>query len=115
MPSNPCLPIATVALAVVAGLASGGPARASSDDAWAEFSAAVEQKCLSAVGGAIEKPVVVVDPSGSERFGLALVTGTPPKMKQPVSYICVLDKETGAVELGSELSSDMLTITVAPK
>jgi len=103
------------AAVLAAMLAAGHPAFASSDEAWKEFSAAVEQKCLAATAQVIENPVAVVDPFGSESFGLALVTGTVPKGSDPVSVICVLDKQSGVVEIGSELSKAALSVTVPAK
>lgn len=46
--------------------------------------------------------VVVVDPFGSECFGLAIVTGRA-AIDGPASVICVLDKRSRAVEIGGAL------------
>ncbi len=89
-------------------LASIGGAVASSDDAWAEFAAEVEQGCLAATEGVFTDPSAVVDPFGSESYGLAIVSGTFPSGGS-ASIVCVFDKETGAVEVGSELN-----VTVSP-
>ncbi|WP_105381822.1 hypothetical protein [Neorhizobium alkalisoli] len=100
---------ALAALVTAAGLAA---AHASSDDAWKEFARDVEQKCLAAAKGMIEAPKVVVDPFGSEKFGLAIVTGKAKGAKVQISHICVMDKQTKAVELGSELGPDVLKVTL---
>jgi len=85
-----------------------GLALASSDEAWNEMRADVSAKCLAAVADNIDSPKAVVDPFGSERFGLALVSGKPKGADGTVSIICVYDKQTKAVEIGSELTDEML-------
>ena len=94
------------------------PASASSDDAWKEFVADVQTACLAAAGDMIDDAKAVVDPVGSENYGLAILTG---KVKltgksggadATVSHICVYDKKTKAVELGSELAGDTLKVEI---
>lgn len=93
-------------------LASCVPAHASSDDAWQEFAADVREKCLALAGPVLENPAVAVDPFGSERFGLAILSGKAKGADATVSYLCVMDKQTGAAELGSELAGDVVGVTV---
>ncbi len=100
---------ALAALVTAAGFVS---AQAASDDAWKEFARVVEQKCLAAANGMIEAPKAVVDPFGSEKFGLAIVTGKAKGARVQISHICVMDKQTKAVELGGELGPDMLKLTL---
>ncbi len=88
------------------------PAFASSDDAWQEFAAEVREKCLAAAEPALEEPAIAIDPFGSERFGLAILSGKAKGADATVSYLCVMDKQTGATELGSELGSDLVGVTV---
>jgi len=95
-------------LAIV--IAAAGAARASSGDAWQEFATEVEGKCKLAARAWIEFPHAVVDPFGSEHFGIALVTGKPKGANGFVSYFCVYDKQTKEVELGSELEADDIRI-----
>lgn len=83
------------------------PAFAASDDAWAEFVAKVDDACVSATTGLLENPKAVVDPFGSESYGLAIVTGTV-ATGQPAAILCVFDKQTEAVQIGGELD---VTIT----
>ncbi len=101
-------------LLIATALACAGwnVATASSDDAWAEFAKEVETRCLAAVGDTIEAPRAVVDPFGSEKFGLALVTGKAKGAGVDITHICVMDKQTKAVELGSELGAEKLTIEI---
>ena len=96
-------PLGACAAALAMLLVLTAPAGASSGDAWAEMRRAVEAACLKAARAHLPKPVAQVDPFGSERFGLALIRGTPKGGSKPVQMICVYDKAGGAVELGSEL------------
>jgi hypothetical protein len=79
-----------------------GSASAASGDAWAEFAAEVEQACLAATDGVFTEPSAVVDPFGSESYGLAIVSGTFPSGGEG-SIVCVFNKQTKAVEVGGEL------------
>lgn len=96
-------PLLTLA-ALAAPLVLAGPARASSDDAWAEMRRKVEAACLKAAAGHFTRASALVDPFGSESFGLALLRG-PAKGGggTAIQMICVYDKRSGTVELGSEL------------
>tara|TARA_R110002124_G_scaffold109676_26_gene263061 strand:- start:24642 stop:24950 length:309 start_codon:yes stop_codon:yes gene_type:complete len=78
------------------------PAFASSDDAWAEFAAEVEQSCLEATSGMLENARATVDPFGSESYGLAIVSGEV-GTGHPAAIVCVFDKQTKAVQVGGEL------------
>ncbi|HEV7434393.1 MAG TPA: hypothetical protein VGO22_05935 [Pseudorhizobium sp.] len=97
-------------LATLTLLAVAGSASAASDEAWAQFARTVEEKCLAAAADMIETPRVLVDPFGSERFGLAVVTGKAKGADATISHICVMDKQSQTVELGSELSADQLRV-----
>lgn len=88
------------------------PAAASSDDAWKEFVADVQTACLSGAKDMIEDAKAVVDPVGSENYGLAILTGKAKGADATVSHICVYDKKTKAVELGSELAGDTLKVEI---
>ncbi|URK88248.1 hypothetical protein LP421_13015 [Rhizobium sp. RCAM05350] len=81
---------------------------ASSDDAWEAMRTDVAAKCIEAAAGSIDAPAAVVDPFGSESFGLALVSGKPKGADGKISQICVYNKQTKAVELGGELTDEML-------
>ena len=96
--------------AVVATMAIPAASQASSPDAWKEFNAEVEQKCLDAGEAMFRKPQVAVDPVGSEKFGLAIVYGRSKEVKGRAAVICVVDKKTGAVELGTEMSNDIVRV-----
>ncbi|MWP38792.1 hypothetical protein GQY15_14535 [Rhodobacter sphaeroides] len=88
---------------LAATLLLAGPAFASSDDAWAEFAAEVESACLAAAGDTLSDASAVVDPFGSESYGLAIVSGRTAN-DAPASMICVLNKQSRAVEIGGELA-----------
>ncbi|KWT86173.1 hypothetical protein G6L59_03885 [Agrobacterium tumefaciens] len=88
------------------------PAAASSDDTWKEFVADVQTACLAGAKDMIEDAKAVVDPVGSENYGLAILTGKAKGADATVSHICVYDKKTKAVELGSELAGDTLKVEI---
>jgi hypothetical protein len=100
------LPVATIA----AALSAGGAAYASSPDAWKQFNAEVEQKSTDAAQDMFRKPQVAVDPVGSENFGLAIVYGRSKEVKGRAAVVCVVNKKTGVVELGTEMSNDLIRV-----
>lgn len=87
-------PLALIAF-TLAGIAG---ANAASEDAWAEFAAEVETSCLAATAEMLPDATAIVDPFGSESFGLAIVSG------ESVSIVCVFDKQTKEVQIGGELN-----------
>lgn len=87
---------------VAAALLLTGPAFGASDEAWSAFASEVEDACLVAAGSSISDASVVVDPFGSESYGLAIVSGRLAN-DRVASAICVLDKETREVQIGGEL------------
>ncbi|MBK5568096.1 MAG: hypothetical protein I8N66_16835 [Ensifer sp. SSB1] len=102
-----------LALSAAAALFASNAA-ASSGDAWEAFRTEVSKKCLAAATS-LEKASAVVDPFGSESFGLALVIGTPKGSKAAVTQICVFDKKKKTVELGGELAPDTVKVGVPAK
>lgn len=87
-------------------------ALASSGDAWEEFARDVAAKCTVLAEGRIEQPKVVVDPFGTESYGVAILTGKAVGADAIVSSICVYDKKSQAAELGGELPADQVTISI---
>lgn len=85
---------------------------ASSDDAWEEFAKDVAAKCTALAEGRIEQPKVVVDPFGTESYGVAILTGKAVGADAIISSICVYDKKRQAAELGGELPADQVTISM---
>lgn len=98
------------AATIAAVLSAGAAARASSPDAWKQFNAEVEQKCAEAAREMFRKPQVAVDPVGSESFGLAIVYGRSKEVKGRAAVICAVHKKTGVVELGTEMSSELVRV-----
>ncbi|UVC06755.1 hypothetical protein IHQ71_15990 [Rhizobium sp. TH2] len=96
--------------AALAGITIPAFAQASSPDAWKEFNAQVEQKCAEAAADMFRKPQVAVDPVGSENFGLAIVFGRSKDVKGRAAVVCVVNKKTGVVELGTEMSNDLVRV-----
>lgn len=86
---------------------------AASPDAWKAFAAEVEAKCLKAADGLFRRPQIVVDPIGSDRFGLAILHGRSKGAQGRAALICIVDKKTGVVELGSELGPEQIRIRKA--
>lgn len=101
--------------AIAMAMLATGSAHASSDDAWKQFSADVEAKCLKAVTGQLPQARIVVDPTGSEHYGLAILTGIPKGGKAQASFLCVYDKQKKTAEIGSEIGSDRLKATIPGK
>lgn len=96
--------------AAAAAIAIPAAAQASSPDAWKQFNAEVEQKCADAAEAVLRKPQVAVDPVGSENFGLAIVYGRSKEVKGRAALVCIVNKKTGVVEIGTELSNDLIRV-----
>ena len=79
---------------------------ASSDEAWIELAANVKKNCLAKVTKLDSPPEIIIDPYGSESFGLAVITGK--SYGQNVSYICTMDKRTLETEIGTELPAGVV-------
>jgi hypothetical protein len=101
-----------LAAAVLAVLPLSPAAFASSGDAWDAFAKDVSAKCTALAEGRIEQPKVVVDPFGTESYGVAILTGKAFGADATVSSICVYDKKSQAAEIGGELPADQVTITM---
>lgn len=104
------LPMTMAGATIAAVLFAAGGAYASSPDAWKQFNAEVEQKCADAARDMFRKPQVAVDPVGSENFGLAIVYGRSKDVKGRAAVVCVVSKKNGAVELGTEMSNDLIRV-----
>ncbi|WP_313196961.1 hypothetical protein [Rhizobium sp.] len=91
-------------------LIAGSVAHASSDDAWAKFQTDVSRACVKASKGLIEKGDTVVDPFGSQHYGMAVVTGKAVGAKTRISTICVYDKQKKTAEIGGEISAEKLAV-----
>lgn len=91
-------------LTVMMATALAAPAVASTEDAWEEFRATVEKTCQAAAEELLEAPEIVVDPFGSESYGIAILTGRDVGGDgELLNVVCVFDKATGTVELGGPL------------
>ncbi|MDQ0133213.1 hypothetical protein J2T08_001114 [Neorhizobium galegae] len=104
----------TTSALAAALIASGATAaHASSDDAWSSFQAEVAKACVTAAKGLIENGKALVDPFGSQSYGLAVVSGKAVGAKVTISTICAFDKKTRKAEIGGEISADKLTVKTA--
>ncbi len=90
-------------LAIALAAASAVPVFGASDDAWEQFRADVEAACLTAAEPMFATPEALVDPFGSQSYGLVLLTGRAKGADTEIAAICVYDKKTKAVEIGGEL------------
>lgn len=89
---------------LLALLLSTTPALASSDDAWQAFRDDVRKACETAVAGRLRKPVVSVDPFGSESYGVAIARGDSTDAKAPRAIVCVYDKRAKRLETSGEFA-----------
>lgn len=91
--------------AVFAALLLGAtPALASDEASWQEFRAEVRKACEKAVAGTLEKPTIVVDPHGSQSYGIAIAKGKSKYVDSTLTVVCVFDKKTKAVETSGEFT-----------
>ena len=90
------------ATAALASLQAVTPAVATTADASAAFRQEVGAACVEAAKVSIGDGQASVDPTGSSSYGLAVVRSSiDPKL----AVICVYDKRTRRVELGSHIVS----------
>lgn len=75
-----------------------------------KFTQEVEQKCTAAVGEGFRRPMAAVDPSGTESYGVAIVYGRSKELKGPAAVICVVDRKTGKVEIGTPLGKEVVRV-----
>ncbi|MCA1441573.1 hypothetical protein I6F07_15365 [Ensifer sp. IC4062] len=100
----------TSILSLFAAASLVAAAHASSGDAWEELRADVSARCIAAAES-LEGASAVVDPFGTESYGLALVSGKPKDGDGSVTQICVYDKQTKAVELGGEIGAQLVPVS----
>ncbi|MCW5714038.1 MAG: hypothetical protein KIT43_05955 [Bauldia sp.] len=93
------LGIAALAL-LIAGVVQS---RAATEAEWQAFRADVEAKCLAAADGLFETATAIVDPFGSQTYGMALIRGRARGADVSIMAICVYDKVTQVAEIGGEL------------
>lgn len=84
-------------------LAGAAPSFAASDAAWKKFAKDVRVACIKAAAPLFEKAKAVVDPNGSESYGLALLRGKAKGGTTNILVICVYDKQAKKAEVGGEL------------
>lgn len=76
---------------------------AATEEEWQAFRANVAEACTAAAEGLFETIEILVDPFGSQHYGLALIRGKARGADAQIAAMCVYDKETGTAEIGSEL------------
>lgn len=87
-----------VPLALVPAAAS-----ASSPEAWDVFRRDVETACRSASAQSHPGARIVVDPFGSQNYGIAFLR-TGEENGESGQAVCIYDKRTGAAEIGGEMA-----------
>lgn len=82
------------------------PAAASSDGAWQQMRADISTKCLAQQKkfGSAGKTAIEVNPFGSDRFGVAILT-TKLKVGGTERAVCIYDKTAKTVELTAPFSN----------
>ena len=72
---------------------------ASSDDAWEEFRQDISTKMERAIAGTFASHELVIEPSGSESYGLAIASGVSAGNKQPLTVFGIYTKKTMKLEI----------------
>jgi hypothetical protein len=91
-------------LGLVIGLGMIAPASASSGDAWQAMRDKLRTGCLSeATAMGLGRIEISADPFGSRSYGIAVLTKRGGDRKRNPAYVCVMDKKTGAFEIGGEV------------
>jgi hypothetical protein len=89
---------------LVIGLGMIAPVSASSGDAWQAMRDKLRTGCLSkATAMGLGRIAININPFGSQSYGIAVLTKRGGDRKQNVAYVCVMDKKTGAFEIGGEV------------
>jgi hypothetical protein len=92
-------------LVLVIGLNAILPASASSGDAWQALQQKVRAGCLAKANAMrLGKVDVNVDPFGTQSYGTAILIKRRAPRQASLAYVCVMDKNTGEVEVSGELT-----------
>ncbi|WP_159711969.1 hypothetical protein [Geminicoccus flavidas] len=93
-------------MSVALALCLPGAAQAATDEAWSRFRDDVAAACLAEAAPLLEDAVATVDPFGSPSFGLAVVRGKERGGDGWAMVVCVYDKRTKSVEVGSAVREE---------
>lgn len=86
------------------------PAFASSSDAWGDFRADVKAKCVAALPEKLRNEAVFVDEFGTEKYGIALISGRPAKEKVRVTFACVYDKQAKTAQVTGSIGPEFVRV-----
>ena len=86
-----------ITVLATAALLLAPAAYASSEAAWEEFRAKVEESCAALVG---DDAQIDVNPFGSESYGVAMVTTLQADATQE-QMVCIFDKQSGVAEISA--------------
>lgn len=76
-----------------------GDLQASSPEAWDDFANDVRLKMDKAVAGKFANYGLVVEPNGTQSYGVAIATGTSLKDKKALTIIGIYGKKTKKLEI----------------
>jgi hypothetical protein len=96
----------TALASAVAGLAllAPLPALSASPDAWNSFRKDVESACRTAAEPLMQDAQIVVDPFGSQSYGLAFLRGLAVEDGAARSLVCIFDKKARTAEIGGTMA-----------
>jgi hypothetical protein len=88
----------------VIGLVMITPASASSRGAWQAMRDKLRTGGLSeATAVDLGRTEISADPFGCQSYGIAVLTKRGSDRRRNLAYVCVMDKKTGAIEIGGEV------------
>lgn len=87
---------------------------AASPDAWSVFRKDVEVACLAAAVPLVNQPQIVVDPFGSESYGLAFINGVAVEGASTRSLVCIYDKVAKTAEIGGTMALEQAVPSLQP-
>ncbi len=94
--SSQLLGLLTVFLILIGSV---GVLRASSPEAWEDFRKDVREKMDKAVKQKFGSYGLIVEPDGTESYGVAIATGTSVQDKKPLTVIGIYNKKTKKLEI----------------
>ncbi|NVP57506.1 hypothetical protein [Mycoplana rhizolycopersici] len=95
---------------IVAALVGAAPAFASSSDAWSEFRDDVKAKCVAALPEKLKNETVFVDEFGTEKYGVALISGRSDQEKARVTFACVYDKQSRSAQVTGAIGREYVRV-----
>lgn len=104
----------TKCLLALSALSFSGGTAAAGSDAWAALRKEVEASCLAAAAPLVKAPQIVVDPFGSQSYGLAFLNGVATEGGLTRSFVCVYDKTAKRAEIGGSMALETAVPSLQP-